>query len=36
MDRKLSARSVIIKDTEKVKRVSDAKSASFKCVDTVI
>lgn len=30
------ARSVIIKDTEKVKRVSDEKSASVKCVDTVI
>ena len=28
--------SVIIKDTEKVKRVSDEKSASVKCVDTVI
>jgi hypothetical protein len=28
--------SVIIKDTEKLKRVSDEKSASVKCVDTVI
>jgi hypothetical protein len=30
------AQSVIIKDTEKIKRVSDEKSASVKCVDTVI